>query len=69
FFDIAKDRWQNAELAPSRQNIARWFLHAFPFKSQVAWERLRDGFGRAGAPIEGLEFKELCVQPSQAHSD
>lgn len=68
FFRSAKSRWLNAETPPTKENITAWFLHAFPFKSGEAWERLRDDFGRAGAPVEGLEFKALCPQ-SHAHPD
>ena len=69
FFHAAEARWLNEERAPDRRNIAMWFLHAFPFKSQAAWERLRDNFGRAGAPVEGLEHADLCPVPSHAHAD
>ena len=34
--------------------MARWFLHAFPIRRREDWERLRDGFAGAGAPVMGI---------------
>ena len=55
FFAAISAIWFGAE-PNTRANIARWFLHAFPIKSQEHWERLRDDFGGAGAPVRGLKY-------------
>ena len=55
FLAVAKN-WADAEMLPSRENITKWFLRAFPIKHEDAWVRLRDDLGRAGAPIQGIVF-------------
>jgi DNA-binding SARP family transcriptional activator/TolB-like protein len=55
FFEAISAKWFGAE-QNTRENIARWFLHAFPIKSQEHWERLRDDFSGAGAPVRGLKY-------------
>ncbi len=56
FFGATADKWINESASPNRQQIARWFMHAFPFKHEYAWARLRDDFSLAGAPLAGLLF-------------
>ncbi|MFV0294944.1 MAG: hypothetical protein ACK5JT_02360, partial [Hyphomicrobiaceae bacterium] len=56
FFTAVKKRWVNPDLPATRENMTRWFLHAFPIKHREVWGRLRDDFGLAGAPVENIEF-------------
>ncbi|MGE0766388.1 MAG: BTAD domain-containing putative transcriptional regulator [Hyphomicrobiaceae bacterium] len=59
FFAAAARIWARTDIPPLREHIARWFLQAFPIKHEDAWTRLRDDFGRAGAPVEGIRFPTL----------
>jgi TolB-like protein len=53
FFQIVAERWfGNDQVEPT--TMARWFLHAFPIRRREDWERLRDGFAGAGAPVKGI---------------
>lgn len=56
FFAAAAKIWTRSDVPPTREHIARWFLQAFPIRHEDAWKRLRDDFGRAGAPVEGINF-------------
>jgi DNA-binding SARP family transcriptional activator/TolB-like protein len=35
--------------------IGRWFLHLYPIRRRADWERLRDGLGGAGVPVDGMD--------------
>jgi DNA-binding SARP family transcriptional activator/TolB-like protein len=50
FLGVIRGRWVGQEPA-SDANIARWFLHMFPIRQVVDWERLRNGLVGAGAPV------------------
>ncbi|MBR0773597.1 hypothetical protein JQ625_02010 [Bradyrhizobium diazoefficiens] len=39
---------------PTDRSIARWFLHAHPIARSEDWERLRDGIGGAGVPVDDI---------------
>jgi hypothetical protein len=54
FFHAAEAHWYG-HASPTRGEIARWILHAFPIGHADIWSRLRDGLKRAGAPVEGIE--------------
>jgi tetratricopeptide (TPR) repeat protein len=58
-FERARERvaadWHGQQ-APTRDNMARWLLHAFPIAIRADWERLAAGLGAAGAPVAGIEF-------------
>lgn len=53
FFNAVQSRWF-ADEPPTREAMSRWIMHAFPIENQDVWERLRNDFGRAGAPVEGI---------------
>jgi DNA-binding SARP family transcriptional activator len=65
FFRVARERWVGDEPA-SDANITRWFLDIFPVRCPEDWERLRDGLGGAGAPVQGLT---LSGAASSAEAD
>jgi TolB-like protein len=65
FFRIVRERWVGEEPA-SDANITRWFLDIFPVRRSEDWERLRDGLGGAGAPVQGLT---LSGAASSAEAD
>jgi DNA-binding SARP family transcriptional activator/TolB-like protein len=47
--------WQGP-VKPARVNMLRWLLHMFPIAIEGDWERLREGFAAAGAPVADIEF-------------
>jgi len=54
FFDAVEKRWFGPEV-PSRRLMTRWILHGFPIMLAEDFERLRDDFGGAGAPVEEID--------------
>lgn len=46
----------HGEQPPTRKDMTRWLLHAFPIAIRNDWERLAAGLAAAGAPVEGIEF-------------
>ena len=56
FFASVAARWFGPE-KPTREAITEWFLHAFPIARIEDWERLRDDFCGAGAPVEGIRYQ------------
>jgi DNA-binding SARP family transcriptional activator/tetratricopeptide (TPR) repeat protein len=47
--------WQGRD-KPSPTDMLRWLLHMFPIAVEKDWQRLRDGFAAAGAPVESIGF-------------
>jgi DNA-binding SARP family transcriptional activator/TolB-like protein len=56
YVESLKGHWLGAE-NPTRDSVARWFLHVFPFSNQMAWEALRHGFSETGANVQGTQFQ------------
>ena len=54
FFEAVEKRWFGPEV-PSRRLMTRWILHGFPIMRSEDFERLRDDFGGAGAPVEEID--------------
>ncbi|MBB4373299.1 DNA-binding SARP family transcriptional activator [Bradyrhizobium sp. cir1] len=52
FLDGLRAIWFGKE--PTDREIALWFLHAHPIARSEDWERLRDGIGGAGVPVDDL---------------
>jgi hypothetical protein len=38
---------------PTRDIVAQWFVHVFPFATEASWARLRDGLTQTGADLTG----------------
>lgn len=55
FFQSVASRWFDTKPA-GRETMTRWFLSAFPIAKLEDWERLRDDFAGAGAPVEGIGY-------------
>lgn len=47
FLATIRANWHGEE-PPRREDVAAWFLEAFPIRSQAVWEALRNGLSRAG---------------------
>jgi tetratricopeptide (TPR) repeat protein len=54
FFEAVEKRWFGPEV-PSRRLMTRWILHGFPIMRTEDFERLREDFGGAGAPVEEID--------------
>lgn len=54
FFEAVQKRWFSPE-PPSPGLVARWILHGFPIARVEDFERLRDDFGTAGAPVARIK--------------
>jgi DNA-binding SARP family transcriptional activator/TolB-like protein len=54
FLALIRSRWFGA-MAPSEENIMRWFLHQYPISRRDDWERLRDGLEGAGLAVTAAE--------------
>jgi DNA-binding SARP family transcriptional activator/TolB-like protein len=54
FLALIRSRWFGG-LAPSEENIMRWFLHQYPISRRHDWERLRDGLDGAGLAVTAAE--------------
>lgn len=58
FFEAVEKRWTPTDTPATPENMTCWFLHAFPIKQLDDWNRLRDDFGQAGAPVVNTEFNQ-----------
>lgn len=56
FYGRSQSLWSGA-VPWSKEAAIKWFLHAFPIKSEKEWERLQRGLQLAGAPVPGLRHR------------
>jgi DNA-binding SARP family transcriptional activator/TolB-like protein len=54
FLSRVRDNWFGAEPATD-EAVVRWLLQLYPIRRREDWERLRDGLGAAGLPVDGIE--------------
>ncbi len=51
---------------PTDAEIARWFLHLFPLRRPMDWERLRAGIAGAGLPTRGCAHGAWYIEETTA---
>jgi tetratricopeptide (TPR) repeat protein len=57
YLEHSRKDWDGTE-APSDEAITKWLLHLFPIAYEEDWRRLRDGLGRAGAPVSAAHYSD-----------
>ena len=57
FIALMQTKWHGPEPA-GEEAIARWFLHLFPIKRSMDWERLRDGLAGAGVKVGPIQHHD-----------
>lgn len=56
--------WVGTE-KPTRDSVARWFLHIFPFAAETAWAKLRHGLMQTGARLGDTRFETVTPAHDQ----
>jgi DNA-binding SARP family transcriptional activator/TolB-like protein len=62
FLQQVRQHWFGAD-PPTDDAILRWMLHLYPIARREDWERLRDGLGLAGMPVDGIDYRSWEQAP------